>query len=338
MLPDKKRFHSCSFALIAMLVSPVASGGVLVLKNGDRISGEIKRVWDAEVSIEPEYADEFSVDLDVIAHIESATKFEIELADGREIVASFGGADAAGNQVFTSTNGDFAEPLAALYTLEEIADPFEWDSYIDVSSALNSGNTDSFNNRLRADTTVSMGDHRHFGELTFVREEQDQVSTKEQDLLRYNYNWIFRDPWFFSAALSFERDPIRELDNRIIVSAGAGRDIWNTPRLLLNMQVGAGFITEKIGSSSEQSSVLVWGLRYRQDLFDEDLELYHNNSITHYIDGRDNTIYKTSTGLRYEITDLLYANLSLDFDYETEPVETAAKEDVALMFGIGVEL
>ena len=103
------------------------------------------------------------------------------------------------------------------------------------------------------------------------------------------------------------------------------------------MQLGVGAITEDIAGSSEQSSVASWALRYRQDLFSEDLEIYHNNSIVYYIGGRTNTIYKTTTGLRYEITDLLYANLSVDFDYETAPAATASNEDVAVLFGVGVE-
>ena len=31
------------------------------------------------------------------------------------------------------------------------------------------------------------------------------------------------------------------------------------------------------------------------------------------------------------------ANVSLDFDYETEPVATASGEDLALVFGLGLE-
>jgi hypothetical protein len=43
------------------------------------------------------------------------------------------------------------------------------------------------------------------------------------------------------------------------------------------------------------------------------------------------------TGLRYEITDLLYVNFELDFDYESKPEAGVENEDIALLFGIGVE-
>jgi hypothetical protein len=48
-------------------------------------------------------------------------------------------------------------------------------------------------------------------------------------------------------------------------------------------------------------------------------------------------VIKTSTGARYEITDLLYANVSLDYDYESEPAGTAENGDLSLVVGLGVE-
>ena len=335
-IPNLPLVRSLLAALILAL-GPVATADVLVLKNGDRITGEIKAIWDDEITIEPSYSDEFDVDAEVVAHIESKRAFDIELSDGREFAAVLKGANAEGLQVFVIDGEEIAAPLAQLYELDEIDDPVEWDSYVDWSMAVNTGNTESLNTKLAGNTTLTIGDHRHYGDLTFIREEQNNISTKEQDLVRYNYNWLFNDPWFFSAALTLERDPIRELDGRAVLTAGMGRDIWNTPRLTLNIQLGAGFITEEIEASSENSSVVAWALRYRQDLFAEDLEIYHNNSITYYVDGRSNTIYKTTTGLRYEITDLLYANFSVDYDYETQPAESAESEDLAVLFGVGVE-
>ena len=66
-------------------------------------------------------------------------------------------------------------------------------------------------------------------------------------------------------------------------------------------------------------------------------EVFHNHSIVETIDGRDNTIIKTSTGLRYEITDLLYLNVSLDWDHESEPAGTAEDTDTTFVIGAGLE-
>jgi len=332
-----------------LLVSQVANADVLTLTNGDRITGDIKRIWDAEVTIEPEYSDEFAVDVSAIGHIESERNLDIELKDGRNVVGRLAGADEDGYQILEYADQSVSVSLEQIFELDEPEDEFEWDSNVEFSADFNSGNTESYNTKLRADTTVKLRDHRHIGEITFFREgitdlaTDQSVLTQEKDLFLYNYNWLFRDPWFFSTRLSLERDPIVQLETRVILSLGVGRDVWLTPRRELNVQLGAGAQTEEISDPTmgttvtTDSAVLTWVLRYRQDFFGDDLELYHNHSITSNVSGRTNTSYKTTTGLRYEITDLLYANLSLDYDYETNPADVAVSEDIALLVGLGAE-
>ena len=156
-------------------------------------------------------------------------------------------------------------------------------------------------------------------------------------MLTYTYNWLFDDPWFFAANAQAERDPIRELRRRVTVSAGIGRDIWNDPRRFLNVQLGAGFSDEEIGLEKETSTVAAWLLRFRHEFFSDDFEVFHNHSIVETIDGRDNTIIKTTTGFRYEITDLLYMNVSLDWDHESQPAGAAEKTDTTFVIGAGLE-
>jgi hypothetical protein len=92
-----------------------------------------------------------------------------------------------------------------------------------------------------------------------------------------------------------------------------------------------------IRRNTTDSSVATWTLRYRQDFFGDDVELFHNQTITWNVSGRTNTSYRTSTGLGYEISDLLTTNVSLNYDYETEPVDVAKNEDIALLFGLKLE-
>ena len=323
--------------VILLVFSPLTSADVLVLKNGDRITGEIKRIWDNEVTIEPAYADEFQVDLPMVDYIESDRDFEIDLVDGTSVTATFAGTADDGSQIITTDVDSMELPLGDVLELDEPEDYYDWESHVDFASTINKGNTDSENSRLRADGTFKHGDHRHRGEVTFFREEQSGIKSQEQDRFTYNYNWLFNDPWFFTSALTYERDPIIELDSRVIVSAGIGHDIWNTPRRYLTVQLGAGYQAEEIGGASEDSSVAVWDLRFRHDFVGDDLEVFHNQTIRANMSGRTNTAYRTSTGVSYEISDLLYASVSVEFDYDTDPVDTAENEDLALMFGLGLE-
>lgn len=73
------------------------------------------------------------------------------------------------------------------------------------------------------------------------------------------------------------------------------------------------------------------------------MELFDNHTVTSNTSGRTNTSYKSSTGLGYEISGLLSARISIDFDYETnparlsDPVRLAENEDIALLFSLVAE-
>ena len=329
--------HAIVSITILFLVPAAVNADVLHLKNGDRITGEIKRIWDDEVTIEPEYSDEFEVDLPLVERIESDRDFEIEMPDGTDVVGRMQGADDDGNQVIEIDGEPVSVALSALREVEEPEDFYDWEMLIDYSLSVSNGNTDSLNSRLSGEGMFKHGDHRHIGKVTQIREEQDSLTTKDQSLMSYTYNWLFSDPWFFAANGQLERDPIRDLQHRITASAGIGRDIWNDPDRFLNVQLGAGFTEEEIGLDKDTSTVAAWLLRFRHDFFGDDLELFHNHSIVETIDGRDNTVIKTTTGFRYEITDLLYLNIALDWDHESQPAGTAEKTDTTFSIGAGLE-
>jgi putative salt-induced outer membrane protein YdiY len=323
--------------LMVSLGAQSADAGVLVLKNGDRITGAVKRIWDGDVTIEPEYADEFAVDLDAVAYIESDIEFDIEIEEGRKQTGRLIGPGDNEMQVIEVDGALISLPLSELADLEKPDDYFDWESNIDASTSINKGNTNSEVGKLFANGYVKIGDHRHTVEVQFNRETQNSVPTKSQDLYKYNYNWLFSDPWFTGFVASYERDPIRDLSGRVIAAAVIGRDIWNSPRRFLNFQSGLGYQSESIDEVTNDSAVAIWALRFRYDLLGGDLGFFHNHSITYNLSGRDNTVLKTSTGASYDITDFVYAKLSLDYDYESNPSELATNSDLALLFGLGFE-
>jgi putative salt-induced outer membrane protein YdiY len=335
--------------IVAWLFMSVAHADLVVMKNGDRITGDVLEIWDNDVIIEPEYDDDtkISISLDNVDYIESEREFEITMADGRNVIALLPGRGAGGEQLLEIDGKRTSISYDQLEQLDEIDDYYDWDSHIDFNFALNKGNTDSLNTKFYADTNLKLGDHRHIADVTLTFEEQNRTTTRDNDLLRYNYNWLFGKVWFLGGSASAERDPIRDLDDRFIVGVTIGRDIWDKPRRAMNFQVGLGYLTESsspdddlgnpLPTESNQSIAALWLYRFRYDLLGDDLEIYHNNTLQWYVTGRTNTVVKTVTGVRYEITDLLYLNTSLDFDWESDPAGEAENEDLALVIGLGVE-
>jgi putative salt-induced outer membrane protein YdiY len=327
---------AAALCAIVGLSLPAAYAEQIVMKNGDRITGTVKTIIDGKLRIEPGYGDEFGVDLAAVASVDSDREFEVELADGRQVTAELPGADEEGRQILV-VNG--VRQTLVLEDIEELKEPeeyFSWDSRVDVNATLNKGNTESNSGRIYGSSEVKWGDHRHIGGLTLAREEIESVTTKEQTLLVYSYNWLFREDWFLAGNFSYERDPIRELDQRIIVGGGLGHDIWNDAAKLLSIEAGFGYQTQDIENETETGSIAYWALRFNHDFFGGDLSMFHNHNLNTALSGRDNTVFKSNTGLTYNLTDSIYGNLQLVYDYESDPADGAENEDLALVVGLGI--
>jgi len=324
------------------ILSSAATGAqvyadIVVMQNGDRITGEINQIWGNDLSVEPEYADEFVVELDKVAHIESDREFELTLDDGRVVTARLPGSGEDGRQTVIYDGETRSVAVTELTQIQEVDAYFDWESHIDWSSSVSQGNTESTIARVTGDATVELGDHRHIATLVVADEEVGGVKAKDQDFVTYTYNWLFGERWFLGAGASYETDPIRQLEHRRIVGAGLGMDIWNFYDRLMSFEFGLGSLDESLAGVAETNSVAYWKFRFSYEFGNPDLELFHNHQVTSYLSGRDNLFAKSNTGLRYDITDLFYLTMSLIVDYESDPAPGAQSEDSTWAVGAGFE-
>jgi putative salt-induced outer membrane protein YdiY len=332
------RTRVLSLAIFAIAAaSAKVSADVVVMLNGDRITGEVNQIWGNDLAIEPDYADEFKVELDKVAYVESDRDFDVTLDDGREVTAQLRGAGADGKQVVIYEGATHYVPVTELEQVREVDERFDFDSHIDGSGTVSNGNTDSDVFRVAGDATIEIGDHRHITTFVIADEEAAGVKTKDQQLLTYTYNWLFSDKWFLGAGASYETDPIRQLDHRAILGAGLGRDIWDFHDRRMNFELGLGSLDESLAGAQETNAIAYWKFRFDYELSGFDLDVFHNHQLYSSLSGRDNFFAKSSTGLRYEITDLFYLTMSYNVDYESDPAPGTEKEDSTWVVGVGFE-
>ena len=334
-------FGKSLYALILLTVTDLLLPGsafadVLFMKNGDRITGDIKRVWDDELYIDSDYADEFPVALDAIARIETDEDFEIELRDHSEITGRFA-SDPSGAMVLITAEGSRPFTPMAIEELNEFDDEFDWDARSDFSVNATRGNTNTSDFLWQAAGGVKFGDHRHRLSLRLDHKEQESETTKQQSALNYSYSWFFADRWFLGAGIGYERDPIRELNYRYTPGAGVGFQFFEDAHRLFEVTLSAIGVREKLADEIGDSTALRWDLRYERDLLGGDLAFFHIHRLWSYVNGRNNTVADTSTGIRWDVWGDVYLNTQLDWDWESDPAAGNEQEDITYAIGIGVE-
>jgi hypothetical protein len=335
---------------MAFLMVSAAQAGVIVLKNGDRITGDIKAIWDGDVVIEPDYADEFTVDQDDIAYIESDKPFELEYK-GEDMVtrtAIFKGADEEGNQIVELDGEDTVVPMMKIGEVDEVEDFFDWSINGDLNAEINRGNTDSTEVALTSDWYLKYGKQKHFFDTLWVKEENEDpdtgndVTTEDRQRYRYNLNYDIGDPWFTGAYGSYEKDEIKGLKYRYSAVPTLGYKVWDNAGKSLNIQAGYGYEGEETEDNNgvredDGGGIALLVIKANYDFPDPDLSLYANNTTTKAQYGRDNVVNQLNAGVRFEITDLLYFNVETFYDYESEAVAGAEKDDLKILIGIGLE-
>jgi len=324
--------------LLYLLLLPMsASADVIYLNNGDRITGEIVRVVNEKITIDPEYGGEYEVKFEHILKVESDRTMDIELFDGTRGAFQFGEGQEPGQLKLISGVMTTNIELSELKQAVEFED-FNWTSKFDLSSTFSKGNTDSKLISFQGNSRFLRGNLRYVSDLSIVREEQDGDSVKERDKFRVGYNYIWQNDWYAALDATVERDPISQLDLRTAVNPAIGYDIWDEPNKYFSVQLGAGYASEKSDFGDTSGGNIDFRLSLTYDIPRLDLEFFHDQHIYHNLKGRKNTVFNTQTGVRYEITDDIYINIQADYDYDNDPPVDTDSKDFTFLIGAGVEL
>ena len=275
--------------------------------------------------------------MEYVASILTEEAFETELVDDREGDYRLDGVNEEGLLSLVSETETLLVPFESLEEIAEIKE-FDWKLLTDFGSTFSRGNTNSDTINWHGELEIEFGDRRILADLQAITESRDDDRIKNQFRVNAAYNYTFADPWFFAIDLNTERDPVAQLQRRISVNPSIGYDFWDDASRTLRFQLGAGYQNERFELTEDNSSLIDWRLRFTYDLKGGDIELSHNHHIYRNLQGRKNTVFNSKTGVRYDITDDIYFNVQLNYDYDTKPAEGTDADDVTLLFGAGIEL
>ncbi len=329
-----------SAACLLILSVGADASDYVIMKNGDRITGDIEKIWNEEVFIEPEYGDTYAIELEHVAYVHTDEDFDVEFRRGRrtEKVTGRLGLNADGKPSVIVDGGADSYPLSEVDNMLEIEEFFDWELRSDISVNVASGNTDTNSGRFYGMGALKLGEHRHKLELTRDGAEADGETTKDQYNVYYEDVWTFRDDWFVRGSVTWTRDTIRDLDSRSQYYIGPGIHFWDDSKRTLNLSLGPNYLVETIGGEDENSISIQTVFRYEQLFLHDDLVLFQQTDAQRVVQGRENKIINTSTGLRWELPRDVYVNLQVDYDYESNPAEGRKKTDITYLVGVGIEL
>jgi putative salt-induced outer membrane protein YdiY len=319
---------------------------IVIMKNGDRLSGEIKKLESGYLEIDMPYVvDPIKVDWLQVERLESPSSYRIELTDGRRLEGSAIAKDDAtlspGSDFrlgTADTASRFAAPDVVLIESTERSFWSQLKGAVDVGFGFTSGNSQTQNNltanieypgtRFQVETNLTSS----------VTSTEGIDDTNRHELSTISQIYLSRR-LFIGNILSFLTSSQQNLDLRTTVGGGLGRYVIRTNRTELTWLAGAAYTREMYDPDSgltpkqNNAEILLGGgiswFSFDRADFKTTLEVYP--SISDW--GRVRSNLNSSLSVKFAHD--LYLKFSLWDTFDSRPPVSSKKNELGVSNTVG---
>ena len=325
--------------MLLMLMMPRVWADVIVLQNGDRLTGVVDSISGGKVLFKSAFAGPVSVNLAAIARLTTEGIFDVN-ASGEKLRGQFLFED---DQQLIGSAGS-ARPIAVdrvrtasqnLLVLEKFVS--SWDSRIDLAANFSNGNTNTQQFSTVMETILKQENYEHGLTLRVAKEKAEKETSKDELDLAYDGKVFISSSLYASANANYFEDGLREVDSRITLGVGVGNRFWDNSFGMLYSSLGVSYVREDSLGNVANDPAIRWSLDYKRYLLAKQLELFHNQSFLHIASGNQGEVFKSSSGIRYALNTRVSLLARLDFQHETKPAAGSGKSDVAYNLGVGAK-
>ncbi len=328
-------------AICGLGMAPITGvlADTVVLKNGDRLTGEVDSISGGRLLLETDYAGRLPIRIQAVESVAAPAEFHVRLRGGGYLDGRFEPEGAIQRLV---TTGGESRPLelAAISSASRTGDALAdlasgWSTQADLSGSLSTGNSETEAVNLLVQSTLALDWTIHDVNLLFGREEAEGVRVREQLDLDYGYKRFFADKWFALGNAEYYRDELKEIDLRITLGGGIGYQVWQDSFGALSVGMGASVVFDEIGAKAKENPAWRWELDYNRFFWSKQFELFHRHSLLVIPDSGRGEVVEASTGLRVAINERLDTHIRVDHRIDTKPPVGAEKTDVTYNLGVG---
>ena len=327
------------FVLGFLSCAVAAHADLLVMDNGDRITGRLDSITGGKAIFDTPYAGRIWVEIANIRTLETEEAYAVRMGD-RMIEGTFAGegdlqqligADQAaivnwtGVRSATQSRNAFTRFTAG------------WGSHLDLALSLADGNssTEAFNVLLEVDYQDEL--NAHLVTALLAREEGEGLLTRDQLDIDYGYKRFLTERWYGAGNAEYFQDTLKEIDSRITLGIGVGVQFIDNSIQNLSSDIGISAVREDIGGDSDVEPALRLGVDYQRFVLAKTIELFHRQSILQLLGDEKNQVFSSSTGIRYAYNERIDTNFRIDLAYESDPPPGNERTDTTYSLGVGIK-
>lgn len=332
--------------LLLILVLLTASGPLgadtIVLVNGDRITGSIKRLEEGELLLASALLGTLRVNWSDVRSIDSDTSFSILTQDGERLEGQL--SREKGKTAITDEGGNVIRmespaidrivpgvhkrnPTQLLAAVEGAAD---------IGYSLARGNQDQMQSSLGARAEYASAHYKFSGRLDSLFARQDGARAQSRHALNARLERFVNARVFTYGLTGLERNERRRLDLRTRLGGGLGWRLRDSRSTDLSLLGGFAYVHERYRHEANRATGegfvgVEWGTRFFRGIALSTQLTVHPDAFDH-----SNVRAEFDSTLRVPIAGRFTYSLRIFDRYHTKPAASVERNDYGLVSGVGV--
>lgn len=342
-LTQRKNFRILSMMALALLLIPTfllsQRTDIVILNNGDRITGEIKKLERGKLEYKTDDISTIYIDWAKIDFISSVNQFDIELDTGVRYIGSIENAEERGKLIVITGDLQFNLNLISVVRIYPLEGSF-WKrvkGYLDVGLSYQRAHRKA---EWKLGSELSYRGEKWMSKLTgssYYTRQEEVAGTSRNDALLTGQR-IMKNRWIGALVTSLEQNDELNLDFRALAGGAMGRFLIQDNRHLLVAFLGLSATREKYRDSEEINYNAEGLLNVEYEAFKYDtpkLDFSSSLSVFPSLTTRGRVRINFSARLSYEILKDFYITLDGFYNYDTKPPgEEPRKHDYSIDTGI----
>jgi hypothetical protein len=255
-----RSFHIFLFAFLFNINSFSQKTDVVIIKNGDKITGEVKYLKVGILTYKTDNMETISIQWDKIKSIETKNFFEVEVADGRVFFGSIAPSDEEGMMIVKGVTLDHDLFMKYVVRINRIKESF-WDildGYIKLGFSFTKA---SQVGQISLGGNAKYRTKIYYSELSLnsVITTTEKEPTSSKNDLSFSYQLNLANEWFAAGIASLQENSELGIKLRTSLGAGIGNNLIQSQKQWLYTLAGIS-VNREIKTDQSEPTYNVEGL------------------------------------------------------------------------------
>ena len=317
---------------------------LVVLKNGDRLTGEIKGLQRGELRVKADYmAEAVRLDWARIERLESKSTFIVSLVDGQLFTNVIrllpAGSVELANFVIGTADKPFRVPQLDVLRIVPVEPGFlkRLEGSIDLGFSFTSGN-DQYQTQLTATTTYRTGDHVFTTSIDSAFSGQPDADSTARNQFTFDYRKQLTPRWFAGGLFDLLQSDQQSLKLRTTVGGLVGRNFYQTEHSRLSIYGGVAGSRENystsIGEPNNTNADALAGVDFTTFRF-KTTDIRTRFSLFPSLTTPGRMRLQATSDLHIKVVKDLYWGFHVYENFDSKPPVSANKNDLGISTSLG---